>query len=134
MNDASRNGDVPSPDDVKGWTGYKLDEIGGSSVGKVEGAYVDEETGRVEWLQARMGRFGHHCLVPARDAVAGVERVWVPYSRDEIRKAPRIEPNRPLERDREQALLEHYGVGTSEAGRGADLAERTGDQITARPA
>lgn len=124
----------PTRDEATSWTGYRLDDLGGASVGKVEGAYVDEKTGRVEWLWARMGRFGHHCLVPARDAVAGVERVWVPYSRDEIRKAPRIEPNRPLERDRERELLEHYGVGTPETGRGADLAERQGDEITARPA
>ena len=119
---------------AKAWKGYKLDELGGHSVGRVEGVYVDDGTGRPEWLLARMGRFGHHCLVPARDAVAAAGHVWVPYSRDQIRRAPRIEPNSPLERDREQALLDHYGVGASDAGRGADLAERKTTDITARPA
>jgi hypothetical protein len=119
---------------AKAWAGHKLDELGGHSVGRVEGVYVDDSSGRPEWLLARMGRFGHHCLVPARDAVAAGGHVWVPYSRDQIRKAPRIEPNSPLERDREQALLDHYGVGTGEAGRGADLAEREAADITARPA
>lgn len=123
-----------SLDEVKGWSGYKLDDLTGHAVGKVEGAYVDESSGRPEWLLARMGRFGHHCLVPARDAVAAAERVWVPYTRDQIRKAPRTEPNQPLERDREQALLEHYGIGSSEAGRGAALADVGGDKVTARPA
>lgn len=123
-----------SADEAKSWVGFKLDEMGGQSVGKVEGIYVDEETGRPEWLLARMGRFGHHCLVPARDAVGAAGRVWVPYSRDQIRKAPRIEPNRVLERDREQALLDHYGVGTGDAGRGAELAERGATDVTARPA
>ena len=121
-------------DEAKAWAGMKLDELGGHSVGRVEGVYVDDATGEPEWLLARMGRFGHHCLVPARDAVAAGGRVWVPYSRDQIRKAPRIEPNRALERDREQALLEHYGVGTGEVGRGAQLAEREATAITARPA
>ena len=123
-----------SLDEVTAWTGYKLDEIGGASVGKVEGAYVDDESGRPEWLLARMGRFGHHCLVPARDAVAAADRVWVPYSRELIRKAPRIEPKSGLERDRERALLEHYGVGSPDTGRGAELAGREPSAITARPA
>lgn len=123
-----------SREEVLAWKGHRLDEIGGAAVGKVEDAYFDERTGRPEWLQARMGRFGHHCLVPARDAVGGVGRVWVPYSRDEIRGAPRIEPGKPLERDQERALLQHYGVGAESAGRGADLAELDPDAVTARPA
>ena len=123
-----------SLEEVKGWSGHKLDDLTGHAVGKVEGAYVDESSGRPEWLLARMGRFGHHCLIPARDAVAAAERVWVPYTRDQIRKAPRTEPNQPLTREREQALLEHYGVGSAEAGRGAALAERGAEDVTARPA
>ena len=63
-----------------------------------------------------MGRFGHHCLIPARDAVAAAGHVWVPYGRDQIRKGPRQDPGKPLDRDGEQALLDHYGVGTGEVG------------------
>ena len=125
---------TPDADDIRAWTGHRLDEMAGGSVGRIEGIFLDEGSGTPEWLLARMGRFGHHCLVPARDAVAAGGRVWVPYARDQIRKAPRIEPDRPLERDREQALLDHYGIGTGEVGRGAQLAEREATAITARPA
>lgn len=118
---------------ILGWKGHKLDEMSGAAVGRVAGAFVDEDTGRPEWLLARMGRFGHYCLVPARDAVGANGRVWVPYSRDQIRRAPRVEPSKPLAGEREQALLDHYGVGSSEAGRGADLAERGPSAITLRP-
>jgi hypothetical protein len=121
-------------EEVKGWKGFKLDDLGGSPIGKIEGAYVDEEGGRPEWLLARMGRFGHHCLVPARDAVAAGSHVWVPYDRDQIRKAPRQDPGKPLDRDGEQVLLDHYGVGTGQAGRGAELAKREADAVTSRPA
>ncbi|MDQ3728945.1 MAG: hypothetical protein M3355_05095 [Actinomycetota bacterium] len=116
------------------WKGHRLDEMGGASVGKVEGSFVDEVTGRPEWLLARMGRFGHYCLVPARDAVAANGRVWVPYSRDQIRRAPRVEPGKPLDRDSEKAMLDHYGVGSPLTGRGAELSERKPDSETVRPA
>ena len=120
--------------EAQGWQGFKLDDVGGSTVGKIESVYVDEESGEPEWLLSRMGRFGHHCLVPARDAVGAAGHVWVPYSRDQIRKAPRMEPGKPLEREAEEALLEHYGVGTSAVGRGADLAKRDPKAVTARAA
>ena len=119
--------------DSRAWTGRGLDEAGGGAVGRIEGVFVDEKTGEPEWLEARMGRFGHHTLVPASDAVAGVSRVWVPYSRDEIRRAPRIVPGRPLTREEEQALVEHYGSGEPAAGRAAELAKREAGETTVRP-
>ena len=132
--DVSLAGEPLSADEAQGWKGFRLDDMSGSTIGKVEGAYVDPGTGSPEWLLARMGRFGHHCLIPARDAVAAAGHVWVPYGRDQIRKAPRQDPGKPLEREGEQTLLDYYGVGTGEAGRGAELAEREPGAITARPA
>ena len=70
--------------------------MGGAQVGRIEGRVVSESAG-MEWLLARMGRFGHYCLVPGRDAVSANGRVWVPYTRDQIRRAPRVEPNAPLD-------------------------------------
>jgi hypothetical protein len=126
-------GESPSAEDVSAWTGWRLDEIGGGAVGKVEGVYVDTENGRPEWLLSRMGRFGHYCLVPARDAVGGVARVWVPYTRDQIRRAPKIEPKSGLTREKEWELLAFYGIG-GDAGRAAEIAGRDEGSITARPA
>jgi hypothetical protein len=123
----------PSLEEVVSWAGHRLDDIGGGAVGKVEGTYVDAESGRPEWLLSRMGRFGHYCLVPARDAVGGVDRVWIPYTRDQIRQAPKIEPKAELTRAREDELLAHYGIG-GEAGRAADIASRDAKAVTARPA
>ena len=106
-----------------------------AAIGKVEGAYVDDESGEPEWLLARMGRFGHHCLVPARDAVAAGGHVWVPYTRDQIRKAPRHRRRQAARRaTAEQQLLDHYGIGTGEVGRGPSSPSATRSAITARPA
>jgi hypothetical protein len=123
----------PSAADVAAWSGHRLDDVGGANVGKVEGAYLDADGGHVEWLLVRMGRFGHHGLIPARDAVGGVGRVWVPYSRDQIRRAPRIEPKTSLTKEGEIELLEHYGVG-GDVGRAAEIRDAESDAVTARPA
>jgi len=94
------------PADLDAYAGHKLDEMGGSQVGRVEGT----ATGRIEWFIARMGRFGHYCLVPARDAVSANGRVWVPYTRDQIRRAPRVEAKAPLDSETEATVLAHYGL------------------------
>lgn len=131
----NENGQVDQPAESEfTWKGRRLDEMGGAQVGKVEGQFVDDVTGRLEWLLARMGRFGHYCLVPARDAVTANGRVWVPYTRDQIRRAPRVEPGKPLERDAEQAMLDHYGVGAPQTGRAAELSERKPGAETSQPA
>lgn len=120
-------------EEAQAWAGHRLDEISGGSVGRVEGAVVDTETGRPEWLLARMGRFGHHTLVPARDAVEGVGHVWVPYTRDQIRRAPKIERGSSINRETEQQLLAHYRMA-GDAGRFAELQNRDAEAVTARPA
>jgi hypothetical protein len=100
----------PDLDEIRSWSGYRLDDLTGAGVGRVEGPYTPESGGRPEWMLARMGRFGHHCLVPVRDAVAAGRHVWVPYKRELIREAPRIEPGTRLTPEGEAELRSHYEV------------------------
>jgi hypothetical protein len=94
--------------DLEAWAGFALDDLRGVGVGRIEAIVTGErEPG---WLLARMGRFGHHTAVPARDAVEGVERVWVPYSRDAIRHAPKLDAVETLDPLMERELLAHYGL------------------------
>jgi hypothetical protein len=119
--------------EARAWTGQKLDEIAGTSVGRVEGVYVDVESGLPEWILARMGRFGHHTLVPAREAVGGAGHVWVPYTREQIRRAPKLDSGSALSAGQEKQLLTHYGIG-AEAGRAAEIAARDNGAASAKPA
>jgi hypothetical protein len=121
--------DRPTVAEVQGWIGARLDEIGGAGVGKIEGVYLDADSGEPEWLLTKMGRFGRHSLVPARDAVGGVGEVWVPYERETLRGAPRIEPGEELDLERETELSAHYEID-----RAAQLADREPASVTARAA
>ncbi len=125
--------ELPPLTEALEWTGSKLDEIGGGSVGRIEGVYVDAENGEPVWLLIRMGRFGHHSAIPYSHAVAGVGRVWAPYDRDMVRQAPRIDAGQPLTRERELELCHFYGYGESR-GRGAEVAKRPEGAATAQPA
>jgi hypothetical protein len=122
----------PDASEARAWIGSRLDEIGGAAVAKVEGFLVDEGTGRPEWLVVRLGRFGQHGLVPAREAVGVAGRVWVPYSREAIKGAPRVNTKAPLTREAELELLKHYGAA-GDAGRAAELSDRGFEAITASP-
>jgi hypothetical protein len=123
----------PDADEVRGWIGDRLDVLGGSGVARVDGFLVDAETGRPEWLVVRLGRFGQPTLAPAREAVGVAGKVWIPYSRETVKAAPRPKAKEPLTREAELDLLKHYGVA-GDAGRAAELDDRGFEAITASPA
>jgi len=132
--DAPVNGaELPATDEAVGWAGSKLDEMGGSAVGRVEGVIVDAIGGDPKWLLVRMGRFGHHTALPFSHAVGGIGRVWAPYDRDMVRQAPRVDAGQPLTRERELELCAFYGIAEG-VGRAAEIADRPEGSVTAQPA
>ncbi len=121
------------PEERTAWPGLQMDDRAGAQVGRIEGALIDDATDTVEWLLVRFGRFGQRALVPARDAVGAVGRVWVPFDAEQIRNSPKATAGKSLSKADELALLAHYGID-GPAGRAADLAARDGSGPTARPA
>jgi hypothetical protein len=122
----------PGLEDVKAWQGYQLDEISGQGVAKVEGLFVDSETGEPAWVLAKLGRFGKIVPVSVRECAAAAGRVWVPHEREVIRNAPAVDPSMPLNREQELQVLEYYGIPES-VGRAAQIAEREEGATTAKP-
>ena len=119
-------------DEIRGWVGFQVDDMSAAAVGKLDGYLVDVHDGQPEWLVVRTGRLGARSLVPARHAVGAIGRVWVPFTRDEIRSVPRGDGSKGLARSDEQRLLEHYGIG-SEAGRAPAVADLEEAALTSRP-
>jgi PRC-barrel domain protein len=119
-------------DEARAWVGTQLDDVAGAAVGKVDGVLHDPDTGAAEWLAVKAGRFGARVLVPARDAVAGVESVWVPFSAEAIKAAPKA-PAGGLTQAEELALLAHYGLAAA-VGRAGELGNKEPTAQTALPA
>lgn len=100
----------PGLEEALSWVGYKLDESGGRSAGRVEGVLVDAASGEPTWLAIKTGRLRGHSAVPIDLAAGGIGHVWVPYARETIRSSPEIEPGGGLDRDSEVRLCDHYGI------------------------
>lgn len=113
--------------------GSKLDELGGRSVGRIDGLLVDVVDGSPTWLLVRLGRFGRHAAVPFDFVALAAGRAWAPFSRETIRAAAQIDPAAGLSCAKELELSERYAI-PEETGRPAVLADRGAEDPGSAPA
>lgn len=86
-------------------------DIEGARVGTVTDVYVDESTGRPEWLLLDTGFFGRGIHVPAHrlDPLEGGYRL--PYARDVIASSPEVDAGSDqLGEVDERELYAYYGI------------------------
>ena len=113
--------------------GFEVEETGGSRVGAVHSVYLDAESGEPAWLIVALGRRrGKLVAVPMSDCAPAVGRVWVAHDREALRSAPGIDPTRPLLREHELTICEHYGIG-ERVGRAAEVVGRAAGDVASRP-
>jgi hypothetical protein len=124
---------LPTREEAEAWTGYRLDEFGGAGVGRIHGIFVDAHTGETVWTIARLGRFGKLIAIPFRDCAAGAGHVWAAHDRGRLRGAPAIDGDKPLTREQELAICEHYGLH-EEVGRARQVAGREPGAVTSHQA
>jgi uncharacterized protein (TIGR02271 family) len=99
------------------WHGRDLVDRHGDKVGTVEELYVDELTDEPEWAAVRTDLFGQKLsFVPIQDAEPSGGQVRVPFEKDQVKDAPRIEPEEELTPQEEATLYAHYGMTYLERG------------------
>ena len=85
-------------------------------VGTVEDVYLDRDTRRPEWALVNTGLFGmKQSFVPLAMAQVEGDSIRVPYGKDDIENAPKVEPDGELSEEEEAQLYRHYGREYSEA-------------------
>jgi hypothetical protein len=123
----------PSLEEARTWIGNAVDDLGGASVGQVHGLFVDAGSGAPTWLIVRQGRVKPTLVAaPLRDCAAAVGRVWIAQERETIRRAPVVDPTRPLLREHELTICAHYGAGEN-VGRAAEVAGCPEGSATSQP-
>jgi uncharacterized protein (TIGR02271 family) len=82
----------------------------GSKIGAARQVYVDDETGRPEWVTVRTGLFGtSESFVPLADATVSGDRVVVPYEKSFVKDAPNLREDGHLTPEQERELYAYYG-------------------------
>jgi uncharacterized protein (TIGR02271 family) len=113
---------MPDIDTVRGWQGRTMVDGDGDRIGSIEGIYADDESGEPEWALVKTGLFGtKSTFVPIIQASERNGDVQVPYDKQLVKDAPRVEADQHLSEAEEQQLWRHYGLayGVGEAGTAA---------------
>lgn len=76
---------MPAANEARDWMGWRVDDVYGARVGKLEDIYEDE-AGNAVWALVRTARFNDQfVIVPLTDAVSGQGHVWIPHERALLR-------------------------------------------------
>jgi stress response protein YsnF len=85
----------------------------GAKIGEAKHVFLDDATGRPEWVSVKTGLFGSsETFVPIRDASVVEDHLEVPYTKDKVKDAPDVvvDSGGHLSREEEHRLYEYYGV------------------------
>src|SRR3954469_15026391 len=95
--------------EVIGTTAYSAD---GDKVGKVGQLFLDDESGRPEFVTVNTGLFGtNESFVPVADATMDGDSLKVPYTNDQAKGATNVGlDGSHLDESQEQRLYEYYGI------------------------
>jgi uncharacterized protein (TIGR02271 family) len=97
--------------------GQDLLDRDGDKIGSIEEIYLDTGSQTPEWALVKTGLFGSKStFVPLRDASREGDVLRVPYEKDQIKDAPKIDPDGALSADEEAELYRHYGMDYTSAG------------------
>jgi sporulation protein YlmC with PRC-barrel domain len=110
--------------EVLEWYGRTVVDTDGGKLGKIEEIYFDMETDRPEWALINTGMFaGKSSFMPLEGATSDGEQVLAPYGKDQVKDAPRVDPDGVLSQPEEAELYRHYGVDYGESRSDSGLPE-----------
>jgi uncharacterized protein (TIGR02271 family) len=96
--------------EVIGRTVYSAD---GDKIGTVGQVFLDDQSSEPEFVTVNTGLFGtSESFVPAQRASLDGDRIVVPFEKDQVKDAPRVDVDGGhLDPSQEQRLYEYYGLG-----------------------
>ena len=85
--------------------------LDGNKIGSVGQVYADDTDGQPTWVTVKTGLFGtSESFVPLQGARLEGDDIVVPYTKDQVKDAPRVETDGHLEPSEEDRLFGHYGL------------------------
>lgn len=94
-------------------------------IGTVGQIFVDPVTGSPNWVTVHTGLFGRHeTFVPLDEATWDREVLHIPYEKNLVKDAPRIDTDEALDSGTENELYRYYGLATVEGATERDQGDR----------
>jgi uncharacterized protein (TIGR02271 family) len=86
-------------------------EQDGDKIGSAGQVYLDNNSGEPEWVTVKTGLFGtKESFLPLRDASLSEGRIVVPFGKDRVKGAPKIDADGQLTPEEEDELYRYYGL------------------------
>src|SRR5829696_4887884 len=122
---------MPDIETVDTWRGRTLLDRDGGRIGTIDAIYLDDRTGEPEWALVNTGLFGtKSSFVPLAQAFQSDLDVLVPYDKQLVEDAPRVDPDQHLSEAEERQLWQHYGLDYDNTDRSVTAGR---DATTRRP-
>ncbi|MEU2348045.1 PRC and DUF2382 domain-containing protein [Modestobacter sp. NPDC049651] len=120
--------------DISTIIGSNAVDADGDELGKVGQVYLDDQTGKPEWVTVSTGLFGtQETFVPLADATVGEGTLRLPYQKAKVKDAPRVDAEQGhLSPEEETQLYRFYGVGTGGSAGRTDTTAGYTDTTTGR--
>lgn len=84
----------------------------GDKIGGIGQVYLDDQTGEPSFATVKTGLFGtSETFVPLADAAREGDDLRVPYTKDQVKDAPRVEADGSITPEEEEELYRHYNMG-----------------------
>ncbi|XTR52179.1 PRC and DUF2382 domain-containing protein [Pseudarthrobacter sp. So.54] len=84
----------------------------GEKVGSIGQVYLDDQSGDPSFATVKTGMFGtSETFVPLAEASLKGNDLNVPYTKDQVKDAPRVEADGSITPEEEDALYRHYNLG-----------------------
>ncbi|GAB3546333.1 PRC and DUF2382 domain-containing protein [Arthrobacter tumbae] len=83
----------------------------GNKVGSAGQVYVDDHTGEPSWVTVKTGLFGtSESFAPLQGASMDGDDVRIAYTKDQVKDAPKVDPDQNLSEAEEEDLYRHYSL------------------------
>ncbi len=117
---------MTTPQQWETMIGLTATDADGDKIGQVGQVYLDEGTGKPEWVTVSTGMFGtRQSFAPLYGSSVRGDQLVLAVSRQLVKDAPTIEDDGRLDEAEVTALYQHYAAHLDPAGRGR--AEDAGD-------
>jgi uncharacterized protein (TIGR02271 family) len=105
---------MPTIEEIQRWPGAEVVDNDGDKIGKLDHVYQDRETGEPTFGAVKTGLFGSKLsLVPIQQATLVGDDVKIPFDKQAVSDAPKVEADGELSEQEEQQLYEHYKLSHS---------------------